>query len=116
MKRGVVTIRWVAVILASASLTGAVAKEAGKPGGRPVHQGPLKVLRGFDANRNGRIDGPEVEKLREAFAGALHHDLARYDLNSDGKLDDREVSSIRLKASTVPPRSPAPGVEDAPVK
>jgi hypothetical protein len=116
MNRGVATMRGMGVLLALAALTTAVAKETGKPGQRTAHQGPLKVLRGLDANKNGRIDGPEVEKLREAFAGALHQDLARYDLNSDGKLDDREVSMIRLKASTVTPRSPAPGVEDAPVK
>lgn len=116
MNGRVATIRWMGFMMASAIWTTAMAKETGKPGQRTAHQGPLKVLRGFDANKNGRIDGAEVEKLREAFAGALHQDLARYDLNSDGKLDDREVSMIRLKASTVTPRSPDPGVGDAPVK
>lgn len=119
MKSGCVATRGLGVLLAllaSAALTTTSAKETGKPGQRTTHQGPVKVLRGFDANKNGRIDGPEVEKLREAFAGAMHQDLTRYDLNGDGKLDDREISNIRLNASTVPPRSPDPGVADAPVK
>lgn len=116
MNGRVAAIRWMGFMMAAAVWTTAMAKETSKPGQRSAHQGPLKVLRGFDANKNGRIDGPEAEKLREAFTGAMHQDLARYDLNGDGKLDDREISSIRLKASTVPPRSPAPGVEDAPVK
>lgn len=116
MRGRVRLIRWMGGMLAAAALTTAVAKETSKPGQRPTHQGPLKVLRGFDANHNGRIDGPEVEKLREAFAGAMNPDLARYDLNGDGKLDDREVAAIRLGNTTTPPRTPAPGVADAPAK
>lgn len=103
-------------MLAAAALTTAVAKETSKPGQRSPHQGPLKVLRGFDTNKNGRIDGPEIEKLREAFAGAMNQDLARYDLNGNGKLDDREVAAIRLATASSAPRTTAPGVADAPVK
>lgn len=116
MNRHGAAMRCLGVMMASAFFTTVVAKEVGKPGQRTNHQGPVKVLRGFDANKNGRIDGPEVEKLREAFAGALNSDLTRYDLNGDGKLDDREVANIRLHPGTVPPRSPDPGVADAPVK
>lgn len=115
MQGRVATIRWMGFIMAAA-LTTAVAKETSKPGQRPVHQGPVKALRAFDANKNGRIDGPEVERLREAFAGAMNQDLARYDLDGDGRLDDREVASIRVSQGATAPRTPTPGAAEAPVK
>ena len=102
--------------LAAAALPIA-AKEVGKPSEKAAQMGPRKLLSGFDANKNGRIDGPEVEKLREAYAGALREELARFDLDGDGRLDDREVAGIRVRPGNHRPvrgAGAAPG--EAPVK
>ena len=95
----------------------ATAKETGKPGEKPVQVGPRSYLLKLDANKNGRIDGPEVDKLREAYAGAMREGLARFDLNGDGRLDDLEVAGIRLKGGArVAPRSSETSPSDAPVQ
>ena len=108
--------RFAAAILATAALATAEAKEIERPGGRGRLQGPQRALKNFDANKNGRIDGPEVERLREAFAGAMRESLAHYDLNGDGVLDDPEVARIRTGGRPGTPRSQVGGSEAAPVK
>ena len=95
----------------------AAAKESSKPGEKPVPLGPRSYLLKLDANKNGRIDGPEVDKLREAFAGAMHEELARFDLNKDGRLDAIEVAGIRLRGGAkTPARSSEANPAQAPVK
>lgn len=108
--------RFAAAILATAALATAEAKEIERPGGRGRLQGPQRALKSFDANKNGRIDGPEVNRLREAFEGAMRESLAHYDLNGDGFLDDPEVARIRTVSRPGTPRSQVGGSGAAPVK
>jgi len=55
------------------------------------------VLEKYDTNKDGKIEGEEVTKLREAFAGAEHDNLKSLDTNGDGKLDDNEVAAIKAE-------------------
>lgn len=103
--------------MVAASLPCALAKESSKAGDRPLALGPRQFLVKLDANKNGRIDGPEVARLREAHAGAMQQELSRFDLNGDGRLDDREVAGIRIKSSVAAPRRPdGPSPSEAPVQ
>ena len=52
------------------------------------------VLKIFDTNANGKIDGDEVTALRKAFADAKEGTLEALDKNADGKLSDEEISAI----------------------
>jgi hypothetical protein len=49
----------------------------------------------FDANRNGRIEGPEVSALRTAFAKQSKDTLSFFDANRNRSLDDYEVAKIK---------------------
>jgi Ca2+-binding EF-hand superfamily protein len=56
------------------------------------------LLRQFDRNGNGTIDGdelPEFEKTTRERLTSNPAQLARYDLNGDGKLDDTEWAAAR---------------------
>ena len=110
-------VRGVCMVLLLAACTPLQAKENGRPGGRSNGIGPRKFLLQLDANKNGRIDGPEVDKLRAAFNGPMQGDLARFDLDGDGRLDDGEVARIQLGTSPVNARrGDASGPGGAPVQ
>lgn len=114
------------VVVALGLVLAGSAQAKDKTDGKKAKMGPRKVLAQFDTNKNGKIDGGEVEKLRQAFAGDLKEQLKRFDLNGDGKLDDAEVAAIKLKSSAkdgaaVPSAAPGtPAVQkpaaDAPAK
>jgi len=52
------------------------------------------VLKKYDANANGKIDGEEIVALRKAFDGGTDETLKALDTNSDGKLSDEEIAAI----------------------
>lgn len=54
-----------------------------------------QVLKRFDKNADGKIEGAEAEALRKAFNGQRHDALKAFDKNSDGKLDDSEIAAIK---------------------
>jgi len=79
--------------------TGMLAKESEKEGIKP-RMGPRKVLTQFDTNKNGKIEGTEAAELRKAFEGDLKTQLAKLDRDGNGKLDDAEISAIKVKAAS----------------
>jgi Ca2+-binding EF-hand superfamily protein len=57
-----------------------------------------RLLRQFDRNHNGKLDEderPELEKAMRERMGSNPQQLARYDKDGDGKLDDAEWASAR---------------------
>lgn len=53
----------------------------------------------YDKNRNGVIDGDEIEALRNDYAADPSGPLKRFDKNKDGKLDDEEIAAIKPPGS-----------------
>ena len=54
-----------------------------------------RIFAKFDLNKNNVIDGDERTAVRAAFAADPKGDLARYDTNQNGKLDDPEIAEIK---------------------
>ena len=54
-----------------------------------------KIFAEFDKNKNGVIDGDEIEAVRKAYAGDPKGQFARYDADHDGKLSDAEIAEIK---------------------
>lgn len=54
-----------------------------------------KLIAKYDTNKNGKIDGEEMEALRKDFAKDPNGDLKAYDTNKNGKLDDDEIAAIK---------------------
>lgn len=71
---------------------------AGK-GGKRFHGDkagrPGMVLKKYDTNRNGVIDGDEVVALRKAFDADKTGPLKHFDTNSNGALEDSEIAAIK---------------------
>lgn len=58
---------------------------------------PHKVIRQYDTNGNGIIDGAEIDAVRKAFEAAPTGPLKQFDTNNDGKLDDAEIGAMKVK-------------------
>lgn len=56
---------------------------------------PGVLLKKYDTDKNGAIDGTEIEALRTAFDADKTGPLKKLDANNDGKLDDSEVAAIK---------------------
>ncbi len=101
----------VLLAVASASLAAAPPK---KPAVKPkpavtVKDLALREAKACDANGDGRIEGPEVMKLRTARATHPKSYLYLFDDNSNGYLDDAEVARIRVPVSApASKKAPAP--------
>ena len=52
------------------------------------------VLKKYDTNANGKIDGDEIVALRKAFDAGQDETLKALDTNSDGKLSDEEIAAV----------------------
>jgi Ca2+-binding EF-hand superfamily protein len=75
-------------------LTPAAAKPEGIKGKK---DGPkAKFFEKYDKNHNGVIDPDEREAIRKDFAEQPDGDLKRFDINKDGKLDDKEIAAVTL--------------------
>ena len=61
--------------------------------GRAARPGVL--LKKYDGDKSGAIDGTEIEALRKAFDAAKTGPLKKLDANTDGTLDDSEVAAIK---------------------
>jgi hypothetical protein len=84
------------IVIASLTLNSAsFAAKKGSEGKKGKKAGIGKVVKGFDTNGNKAIDGDEVQKLKDAFK--TNSDLKPLDRNSDGSLDDNEISAINAK-------------------
>ena len=58
---------------------------------------PRMLLKTYDTDKNGSIDGSEIEALRKAFDADKTGPLQKLDANSDGTLDDSEVAAIKAR-------------------
>lgn len=56
-----------------------------------------QVLKRFDKNADGKIDGSEAAALRKAFEGKNRAALKGLDTNKNGKLDDDEIAAIHAE-------------------
>lgn len=76
----------------AAGKAGKGAKEGkGKQGGRAC----MKATKGFDTDKNGQIDGSEIQALKGALAG--NADLKALDKNTNGQIDDDEITALNAK-------------------
>jgi hypothetical protein len=57
------------------------------------------VLRQFDTNSDGTIDGAERDALRAAYKAGKDAELKTFDTNSDGTLDDNEIAAIKARGA-----------------
>ena len=73
------------------------AKKANKqvPADKAARPGVL--LKKYDTDKNGAIDGSEIDALRKAFDADKTGPLKKLDGNSDGTLDDKEVAEIKAR-------------------
>jgi hypothetical protein len=59
---------------------------------------PGKIVRQYDANADGSIDGSEIEAFRKAFETDKTGPLKQFDTDSNGTLSDTEISAIKVHA------------------
>jgi Ca2+-binding EF-hand superfamily protein len=69
---------------------------AGKNKGNKGNK-PNKIIKQYDTNGNGIIDGDEVEAVRKAFTADPTGPLKQFDTNNDGKLDDTEIGAMKVQ-------------------
>ena len=70
-------------------------KKANKPTPADKAARPGMLLKKYDTDSNGSIDGSEIEALRKAFDADKTGPLKKLDKNSDGTLEDTEVAAIK---------------------
>lgn len=58
---------------------------------------PGMLLKKYDADKNGTIEGTEAEALRKAFDADKTGPLKKLDTNNDGTLDDSEIAAIKAR-------------------
>lgn len=92
---------WIlAITLVSlAGYASAAKPEKRKPKLPPPSAGLSEVLKPFDKNADGRIDGDELQAVRKTYSG-----LAKLDKNTNGEIDQTEVPT--------PPPAKAKGAPD----
>jgi hypothetical protein len=66
--------------------------------GNKAGKGSGKALRTYDANADGKIEGPEIEAVRTAFEADKEGALKALDKDADGKLSDAEITGAKMKA------------------
>jgi len=59
---------------------------------------PKVLIKQYDTNGNGSIDGSEVDALRKAFEADKTGPLKQFDTDSDGTLSDAEITAIKAPA------------------
>ena len=91
----------VLVLSAPASLfaaNGAKKKNQGKPVDKAERAArPGMLLKTYDTDKNGAIDGTEVEALKKAFDADKTGPLKKLDTNTNDTLDDSEVAAIKAR-------------------
>jgi hypothetical protein len=71
------------------------AKNAKKPGKRDRSERPGMILKEYDKDRSGTIDGSEMEALRKAYEADKTGPLKKFDKDNDGTLSDTEIAGIK---------------------
>ena len=71
------------------------AKKAGQAQNAAKAARPGVLLKKYDTDSNGSIDGTEGEALRKAFDADKTGPLKKLDANSNGTLDDTEIAAIK---------------------
>lgn len=59
---------------------------------------PGKIVREYDTDGNGKIEGAEVEGFRKAFDADKAGPLKQFDKDADGTLSDTEIAAVKAKA------------------
>ncbi len=73
------------------------AKGANKGKGNPADKEarPGVLLHKYDTDKNGSIDGSEMDALRKAFDADKTGPLKKLDVNNNGTLEDSEIAAIK---------------------
>ena len=58
---------------------------------------PGMLLKKYDTDKNGKIDGSEAEALRKTFDADKTGPLKKLDANNDGTLEDSEITAIKAR-------------------
>jgi len=64
------------------------------PAKKEAKKAARQLIGQYDTNKNGAIDGDEIDALKKAFDNDKTGPLKQFDTNGDGKLDDNEVAAI----------------------
>ena len=64
--------------------------------GKAASTGIADFFTKYDKNHNGVIDADEKDAVRKDYAASPEGPLKKFDLNRDGKLDDKEIAAIKL--------------------
>ena len=100
LKTPILTFTTCLLVLASPAplLAAKGANKANK--GKPAEKAdraarPGVLLKKYDTDKSGAIEGSEIEALRKAFDADKTGPLQKLDANNDGTLDDSEVAAIK---------------------
>jgi Ca2+-binding EF-hand superfamily protein len=83
-------LTFVAIVLVCALPSTLFAAKGNKSAAREKSARPGRVLKQFDTNHNGSIDGDEIAALRKAFEA-----FKAFDKDGNGTLEDSEVAAIK---------------------
>jgi hypothetical protein len=92
-----ILIPTLAAVLVLPSTSFAGKGKANKGAGKA--QRPGVVVRSYDKDGNGQIEGGEVEALKKAFTADPKGSLAVLDKNSNGTLEDDEIAVVNARMS-----------------
>src|SRR4051794_6216691 len=95
MIRNILTRSAIVLLCATLLTPVAFAKNKGEKGDKGSKPG--KILKQYDTNGNGIIDGTEVDAIRKDYTANPSGPLKQFDLNANGKLDDDEIAAIKKK-------------------
>ena len=89
----------IAACAAALALPGPLfAKDKGQDQGGDKDKKPeltaKQVMKHFDKDENGKLEGTELDELRNAFGGKMHDRMKSFDKNNNGLLDDDEIAAI----------------------
>ena len=88
MKRLLLALAVTSLLLAPASYAAKGDRKKGNPA-------TTELLKKYDTNANGKIDGAELEAVRKDFAGSPDLNLKALDKDNDGKLSDTEIEALK---------------------
>ncbi len=87
------------LLLAASSLVLAPASYAAKGDRKKAaNTASADLLKKFDTNANGKIDGDELEAVRKDFASSADLNIKALDKDHDGKLSDSEIEAMNTAA------------------
>lgn len=94
MKRLLLALAATSLVLAPA----AHAAKGDRKKATATNEAHAALLKKFDANADGKIDGAELEAVRKDFATTTDLNLKGLDKDADGKLSDTEISALNSAA------------------